>query len=521
MEHDSRGTRWDFPPRRRSFFAGLDSETMKFVYSVLREAQRRQEEQSLAVPSNPVVISSSDTGFPNKHAVNGQDSGQGCPEIAQDAQEEAVVSHDVGADATEEVASQQRDTRPSVNMILVHEFASQMATRQRERTLRLTSCALREWSSLAARLRETRAKVNSHFERRERVREVACQREFLVRLKKNSKDKQLAREAATTMLDERRVQAAKAAMAALAQNLEIGRSLDRSSAILKSKVDAARARREKSRAMAALTQACEAAKVVNQKADEMRADGLTRLSLEAFSAWAGAAGLAGRLRKRLGRADRALLENVISAWALFSRHSVEKRLRKEERVAQRSRRVLCRAWDTEILDEAFYNWAAITAAEKFHRIRLSVRVLRGWAAAARASNAEGAIIQISIERKKELLATSRREADTRFERATRRRLADFFESWARGAGLASRLRRRLGKSELALMRNVFSGWTMFARHSMRKREARVASKAKKRRDAGTLQAVLEAWVHVTAAEKFFRMRLGHRTFTAWKTVAAG
>eukprot|EP00752_Nemacystus_decipiens_P007821 g6986.t1 len=405
-------------------------------------------------------------------------------------------------------------------MILVHDFASRMVAKQRESTVRLASDALREWSSLTARLRETRNKVSFQFERRARVREVACQREFLVRLKKHSKAKKLARETAATMLNERRVEASRAVMAALAQNLERGRSLDRSSAVLRSKVDAAQTRRQKSHVMATMTRACENAKVVNQKADDMRADGLTRLLLEIFCAWAWATGLAGRLRKRLGRADRALLENVISAWALFSKHSAEKRSRKEERTAQRSRRWLCRAWDTEILDEAFYNWAAYTAAEKFHRIRLSVKVLRGWAAIARVSKVEGAVLQLSKEKRKQRVAKSRREADERFERATRRRLAEFFESWAMGAGLSSRLRRRLGESETALVRNAFGGWAMFARHSIRKREGRLAAKAKRRRDTRTLQAALEAWVNVTAADKFFRMRLSHRAFTAWKSVVA-
>lgn len=493
------------------------------MYGVLNQAQRRQEEQSLDATNNRGVICSSDIDSLEELNTTGQELGQAWPNSAKNMDKEAttVVSHRIiNADAVDEFAPQQKAAQPSVNMVLVHEFALRTAAKQRQITLRLTSRALREWASLAASLRKTRDKVNFGFERRERVREVAHQREFLVRLKEHSRDKQLARAAASTMLDERRVQAAAAVMDALAQNLERGRSLDRSSAILKDKIDACRTRREKSRAMAALTRACEGAKIVSRKADEMRADGLARLSLQAFGAWAGAAGLAGRLRKRLGRADRALLENVLSAWALFSKYSAEKRARKEERTAQRSRRVLCRAWDTEILDEAFYNWAAVTAAEKFHRIRLSVRVLRGWAAAARASTAAtGAILQISREGNKKSRTASRIEADLRFERIIRRRLADLFECWARGAGVVSRLRRRLGRSEMALVRNAFSGWTMFARHSRRKREGRLAAKAEKRRDARRLRAALEAWTNVTAADKFCRMRVSHRTFVAWKSVA--
>lgn len=73
---------------------------------------------------------------------------------------------------------------------------------------------------------------------------------------------------------------------------------------------------------------------------------------------------------------------------------------------------------------------------------------------------------------------------------------------------------------MALVGNAFSGWTMFARHSARKREGRLAAKAKRRRDACALQAALEAWINVTAADKFCRMRLSHRTFTAWKAAVA-
>lgn len=293
--------------------------------------------------------------------------------------------------------------------------------------------------------------------------------------------------------------------------------MDRAAEILKETNDAAEARRKKLGVLAALTRACEEARVVQRKAEDMRADGRTRVSLEAFGAWARAAGLAGRLRKRLGRADRALLENVISAWALFSKHSSEKRLRKEERTAQRSRRALVRAWDTETLEEAFFNWANLTAASKFHRLRLSARALRGWTAAARALASDaGELLQLSRKKKAALLIAARREADARFERATGRRLADVFEAWARGAGLASRLRRRLGESEVALVRNAFGGWKVFARHSTSKRDARFAAKARKKREADTLRGVMWAWADVTAADKFFRVRLGHQVFTAWR-----
>lgn len=508
MQHDSRGTRWDFPPRRRSFFAGLDRDTMQFVYGVLRQAQRHEDEQRQGTTDNPDLACSLDRDSCINSDTDGQRvSCEADPENRVDTAEEGVAPH------------QQEEARRSVDMALVHDFAQRTNSRQQERTLRLASCVLHEWSAATISLREIRAKVNVRFERKEEIRKMACQRAFIVCLKKHCAAKKLARKAAIAMLEERRLESARAVMVALAKNLERGRYLDRSAAILKEGVDVSRTRRDKSRAMAALIQACDDARGLRQKAEEMHRDSLTGLMLKAFSGWAGAAGLSGKLRRRLGRADKALLENVMSAWALFSQHSVEKRLKKEERAAQKLRLALARAWDTEVLDEAFYNWAAVTAAAKFHRVRLSARAFRGWAAVARASAATASVLfQVSKEKKRVILAAARAKADLRFERATRRRLADFFEGWARGAGLASRLRRRLGESETALVQNAFSGWSMFARHSVRRREARLAEKATQRRNADTLRAALGAWVDVTAADKFFRMRLSHQVFTAWRTV---
>ena len=508
VQHDSRGTRWHFPPRRRSFFAGLDSDTMKFVYGVLRQAQRHEDEQRQGTTDFQGEVDRLDADdSPDKCDTDGQDLCEAHPENQTVTAEEDAASH------------LKQEERRTVNMALVHEFAVRTESKQQERTLRLASCALREWSSATRKLRETRAKVYSRFGRRDEVRKIARQREFLVRLKKHCAAKKLARKAASAMLDGRRLDTARAVMIALATNLERGRHLDRSSEVLKEKLDASRTRREKSRAMKALIQARDDARDLKQKAEELHRDAVTRLMLEAFCGWAAAAGLSGRLRKRLGRADKALLENVISAWALFSKHSVEKRRRKEERAAQKIRLALDRAWDTEVLDEAFYSWAAITAAIKFHRIRLSARAFRGWAAVATASTtAAGTLSQLSSEKQRVLLAEARAKAEAKFERATRRRLADVFESWARGAGLASRLRRRLGRSEAALVQNAFSGWNMFARHSVRRREARLAAKATHRKNKDTLRAALGAWVSVTAADKFFRMRLSHQVFTAWRAV---
>jgi len=510
VQHDSQGTRWDFPPRRRRFFAGVDRDTIKFVYGVLRMAQRHEDEQRQGAMDNPDLAFS--LGRRDSYTNSNTD---GQPTCSGANAENRTVTAKGGV-----TPHGKEEPRRSVDMGLVHDFALRMKSRQQEQTLFLASCALREWSAATTRLRETRAKVNLRFQRKEEIRKIACKRVFLVRLKKHCAAKKLAQNAARAMQDERRSESARAVMIALAKNLERGRHLDRSSEILKEKVDAARTRREKSRAMAALIQACDNARVLKRKAEEMHHDSLNRLMLEAFSGWAGAAGLSGRLRRRLGRADKALLENVMSAWGLFSRHSVEKRLKKEERAAQKLRLALARAWDTEVLDEAFYNWAAVTAATKFHRIRLSARAFREWAAVAKASAASAsALFQLSKEQKRVRLAEARSKADLGFKRATRRRLAGIFEGWARGAGLASRLRRRLGESETALAQNAFSGWSMFARHSVRRREARLAAKATKRRNADILRAALGAWVDVTAADKFFRMRLSHHVFTAWRTLA--
>lgn len=524
VKHDSRGTRWDFPPRRRSFFAGLDSETLKFVHGVLRQAQKHEEEQqqgtgSLDIPTpgteTPEDYDGNNTGTCDARPK--RPTGLDEPSARADEEDDIATSQGEAAHQGAVPPSRLEAPRP-VDMLLVKEFAVRMATKQAKHTALLASRVLLEWSSLATRLGEARAKINVRFEKREKVRAVARQREFLVSLKNHAADKQRAREAASSMLDERRREASRAVIAALATNLARGRSLDQSAGVLKNKVDAARTRREKVRAMAALVQACEVAKDLHQKAEDLRANGLTRLSLDAFCAWASAAGLAGRLRRRLGRADRALLTNVLAAWALFSRYSLDKRAKKEERTANRTMLARVRAWDTEVLDEAFFGWANLTAAEKFHRIRLSARAFQGWAAVVVATASDNAaILQLSKAKKRAALDSARKKADLMFERSCRKLLANFFESWAREAGLASRLRKRLGKADSALVGNAFSGWTMFARHAARKREARREARELQRKNVGVLRESLWAWADVTAAEKFQRVRTSHRAFAAWRS----
>ncbi|CAM9240597.1 unnamed protein product [Hapterophycus canaliculatus] len=499
VQHDSRGTRWDFPPRRRSFFAGLDSKTMNFVHGVLRQAQKHGEgrgrERGNSDTTVPGTVGGENYDGNDVGACEGRpESVNGMGESSTKAGAEVAIATTEEEPALREIVSRSKqEASRSVDMLLVKEFAVRIATRQANRTALLASHVLLEWSSLTARLGQARSNVNHRYDRRVQVRMVARQREFLVRLKHHAAEKQRARDAASRMLGKRRMDASRAIIAALATNLERGRSLDRSAKAFKDRVDAARMRREKIRAMAALVQASDIAEGLRQKAEGLRANGLTRLSLDAFCAWAGAAGLAGRLRRRLNRAERALLENVLAAWALFSKHSIDKRSRKQERAAKQTMRVHVRAWDTELLDGAFLGWADLTAAAKFHRIRLSARALRGWAAVVGARTSDkNAMLQASEEKRSSRLHSARGKADAMYERSRGKLLIAFFESWAREAGLASRLRRRLGQAEAALIRNAFSGWTMFARHAMRKREAREQAREVERNNAGVLRESLWA-----------------------------
>ncbi|CAM9845896.1 unnamed protein product [Ectocarpus fasciculatus] len=527
VQHDFGGTECDVPPRRRSFFAGLDRGTIEFVFGVLRQAQKHEEDRGRRETTNLNLTE-------NKEQSGGGSSQGSCgvcaknlPEVELEESTEGEISQAASNGGSAGEATQldvSSSLLPSValpksvDMLLVREFALRVAAKQQGDTLNLALRCLRNWAFLAKRLYATRTKVNLRFERREEVRRIASQREFFVRLNQHSTAKKRARQAANIMLGERWGAVERTIIAALAANVQRARSLDRSAGILRDKLGVSRDRRRKSRVLAALIQACEDARVRQRKAEDFRAGGLTRLCVEAFGAWASAAGLAGRLRKRLGLAERALLKNLLSAWALFSKHSIEKRLKKEKRTMQRTWCARKQAWDTEVLDEAFINWANLTAATKFRRIRLSARALRGWAAVARAEISKATL---SREKKGVLLAVARAEADARFKRATCKRLADFFEGWAREAGLASRLRLRLGKADMALVYNAFSAWTMFARHAARKREARQAARATQKRNSAVLRAALWAWADVTAADKVFRMRLGHRVLTAWRTVLEG
>lgn len=366
VEYNARGIRCDFPPRRRRFFRGLDTETVQFVHGVLRRAQRHE------------------AGRDNRSDIVGND------ESSLEALKVPEAAEATGGEIQQPSLLQER---PRVNEGLLHAFTQRTAARRRETMLCL---ALRDWSALVAQLRNARAKVNICFESKQRACNIVAQREALMAFRRFAASKKRAREAAEEILVGRRAAMARGALLALAMNLEKSRALKEAARALKSRVSAAEALRAKSRVMAALSQACGDAKVVQRRAEDLREVGLDRLLIKAFQAWAMAAGLSGRLRNRLTRADQALLENVMSAWALFTQYSINKRARREERTVRRANR----AWDAEVLEIAFFDWANATAAGKFRRLRLSSRVLHGWREATKASTAAGnEEIQLPRERR--------------------------------------------------------------------------------------------------------------------------
>lgn len=499
MDHGSKGTRWDFPPRRRSFFGVLDSETVKFVHGVLRRVQG-QDEKILELASDG----------------DGDESAKDSENNSSDAGSDNRATQD-DFDAAEIPREEPRPSppkeRPSVNMEFVREFSGRTAANRRKKSLTL---ALWGWSSIAMRLHETRTKVNLRFYERQKVRGLGRQRIFLVALKKNVSDRKRAREVARNMLENKRTGAAEAVLIALKKNLERSRFIDKSANTLKLKIDASWALRTKSRVVTALFRACDDAIFLYRRVEEMRAEGLTRLIIEAFGGWAAATGFAGRLRGRLDHTEKALLENIFSAWALFSKHSVENRMRRKEPVKLKATRKRIRAWDVEVLDISFIDWVNFTAASKFRRLRLLARTLHGWRMAARTSAAGGAEFKRSREKQAVLIAAAKREADKRFNHARRKRLAGFFENWAREVGLASRLRQRLGKVNFALVHNAFWKWKIFAKYSMRKREEMSDARASQRKENATLQGILWAWAKVAAASKFYRRCLCYQTFFAWR-----
>lgn len=533
LDHRLTGTRWDSPPCRRSIFDGMSSDTVHFVHGVLDQAQKDEGKDASTLPQK-------DSFSRTIEKRSGKDSSAGGEEEAPDTRrEDTVVTEDVlyegcsgscsdGAPKANEheepVTTDEADqnkleplspdhVKPKPDIESVRRFADQAAVRRSKRTV---LCALQGWRSLTARLQDTRHKINVRFEQRERVRSLYLKRGFLVALRKHSAEKRRAREAAECILKRSRQAAITSVLIALSENMEKGRKLEKLAGQLRDRVGTSEGRRAKCAAFTSFRQACVIAATVRERAQDMRNDHFLRLSVEFFGGWAAATGLAGRLRKRLGRADRSLLKNVICAWAIFSQHSMQKRLRKEERLKQRASRARIRAWDTEILDDTFSAWAIVTAASKFRRLRLSAHILRGWRAVVRAPAADVSTVRVSRANRDATLNAARKEAGVRFARVAQKRLLEIFGAWAVEAGLAARLRLRLGKAEAALLRNALRGWAMFARHSLRKRDARTVGKATQRRNQKILRAVLSSWADATAADKFYRMRLRYRAFRAWR-----
>lgn len=407
MEHDARGTRWDFPPRRRGFFGGLDYETVKLVHGVLRRAQGRDEprREGLVAACDAVVVEGANRG----EAVQckgadllpgGSDAAEALPGCDDDDDDDdddhGGGDHDGGVltlGGAEEPAPVGKapptstTLRPSAKHAeLLQRFAEDSATRRRSAAL----ChAFGRWSFLTVRMREVRGNINFGFNQRQRVRVLTTQRSVLVALGRHSASNKLARDAANQMLNRARAATAREFLEALASSLQRGRALSLSADALRARVNASADRQALSDAITAWKRELNRSREQTRRAEEMRIDVFTRLSIGAFRAWAQAAGLAGRLRKRLIRADRFLLENVLSAWALFFWHSIAKRARRRERTDLKANRARVRARDAEVLDVAFSDWANATAAAKFRRLRLSARALQGWRAGAKAPAPRG------------------------------------------------------------------------------------------------------------------------------------
>lgn len=401
VEHDARGTRWDFPPRRRRFFGGLDTETVKFVHGVLRKARGGHEEntrqEGLIAACDAAVVMEGAAGRDeavHRTVVNSADEisrsrdagGKALLLVGFDDHSTGVLTRDYAEtpEAAGEKASPtstaQRTRRAKETDLLLHQFAGRAETRRRSATL---SHTFGRWSSLTAQMREVRGKINFRFDQRQRVRALAMQRRVFAALGRHSARNRLTREAARQMLNGRRAVTARQVLEAFASNLERGRALGFSADALRVRVSVSADRRALSNAITALKRKRNRSRDLTRRAEKMRIDVLTRRpSIGAFRAWATAAGLVGRLRNRLGRAERALLENVLAAWTLFVRHSAAKRARRQKRTDQRAKRARVRAWDAEVLDVAFFDWANATAATKFRRLRLLAHAFHGWRAAA-------------------------------------------------------------------------------------------------------------------------------------------
>lgn len=590
VEHDhSCGTRWDALPRRRCFFSRVDKETVNSVHDLLRNVQHhdsmqddyrcsgRNVEYGVPTTEDHGYLEADFVQTNDEYMYTEADEMQAAYEYTtacgvsmtdnyttETVEGTAVVEY---AHLTDEFMSTPRPPEVSTSRenarvddtglpeaatislgpskalrsgptpIRLQALYERVAARQRTATL---AAIVNEWSCLARKLGETRRGIDVRFEKRQKVRNLVVLRKVLVALKRNISDQQKSRRDEEAAEKDRRIESVKRVLDGLQMNLQRGQAIERASETLRQRIHTASARRAKLKALRALRQAWRCAEESRRCADDLHAEARTRFCAQVFGAWAWAAGLAERLRKRLGRADKALLANVVSAWALFSKHCADRRRAKWERTEARRNSRQKRVWDTEIMDVAFVDWANATAAGKFRRLRLSARVLRAWRAVtlfqrtcAHSSSGRGGgdvrtgdgtteggivggVVRLSRAKREKRLQVARTEADTRFSKATQGKLAERFESWARGAGLENRLQRRLTKAENELVRNMFCAWVTFERHCARQRESRVTARAAARRDGEVLRAALWAWASATAAEKFFRLRCRRKVFVAWR-----
>lgn len=306
VEHDARGTRWDFPPRRRGFFGGLDNETVKLVHGVLRRAQGRDEprREDLIAAWDAVVVEGADRGDAVQHTCDdlltrGSDAGEALPGCDDDDDGGGNHGGDLLALGHAEEPAPVGKAPPTSTMLrpsaknaeLLHRFAEGLA-RRRSAALCHT---FGRWSSLTVRMREVRGNIICQFDKRRRVRVLATQRSVLVALRRYAARNKLAREAANQMLTSRRAATARAFLEALASNLRRGRALSLSADALRARVNTSADRRALSDAITAWKRERSRSRELTQRAEEMRVDVFTRLSIGAFRAWAQAVGLAGLL----------------------------------------------------------------------------------------------------------------------------------------------------------------------------------------------------------------------------------
>lgn len=268
--------------------------------------------------------------------------------------------------------------------ITLRGFVERSAARRRGSLLR---SAVSEWRRVTSRFREIRRQVGVRFERAS-ASHLHVARRFLLALKARRAQTLHSRRVSETLFETRRHGTLRTTFSALSANLHRAHTRELAAEAFRVTLDVRSVRRRRREAFSALRRACLVARDIRVRADQMRDEGVNRLTVRAFGAWATAAGLAGRLRKRLGRADRALLAKAMSAWTLLRRHAAERRLRREKRTEDRGKRLREKIDNLRLLCDVFAGWVNLTAASKFRRLCLLTRALQGWGGVARASAAK-------------------------------------------------------------------------------------------------------------------------------------